>query len=313
MKNFLQSFQKKGFVYGDPILNKDELNKLRNSLDIEFSNNNNYSGVGLEIHQFENKTLAKKIIEILLSKEINAVIKEFEKKFSEPLSILPSIEVHKNYHNNLYKTLGWHRDCGGEMNYDYCNTKLRDEKYFFSKIGIYLQENTEYGGCIDIIKNSHKNFSQFKIIFRKIKSFPLKLVKIFHKYFTKIYIKISEKFFMKLINAKRLTPKESSPVFFDSRLIHRGTPVSRNLISNVVFTKNNQIKLEKNYTKYVIYSHFGNSFSLDSYFYDRLKRKNNSDEITAWLKQVDIIKKIDRNFAEKIELVLNPIKKKYQK
>ena len=36
MKNFLQSFQEKGFVCGDPILNKDELNKLRNSLDIEF-------------------------------------------------------------------------------------------------------------------------------------------------------------------------------------------------------------------------------------------------------------------------------------
>ena len=64
--------------------------------------------------------------------------------------------MHKNYHVNLKEFHGWHRDAGGEMRHKYCNKILGEDNYLFSKIGIYLQNNTEYGGSIDIIKKSHK-------------------------------------------------------------------------------------------------------------------------------------------------------------
>ena len=82
---------------------------------------------------------------------------------------------------------GWHRDCGGELKYNYCNEILNKKNYFFSKIAFYLQENTEFGGSIDIIKSSHKNFSKYKIFIRKLKSIPLRLIMFFHARLKKIY------------------------------------------------------------------------------------------------------------------------------
>ena len=46
----------------------------------------------------------------------------------------------KNYHVNLKEFHGWHRDCGGELRYDYCKDIISSKNYFFSKIGIYLQK-----------------------------------------------------------------------------------------------------------------------------------------------------------------------------
>tara|TARA_B100000575_G_scaffold293527_1_gene305222 strand:- start:107 stop:1078 length:972 start_codon:yes stop_codon:yes gene_type:complete len=311
--NIIKTFKKKGFVFGDQIINQDELHDLRDHLDIEFSNHQSYKGVALEIDQFKDLDLAKKIIKILFSEQTRNIIKKFEEISPTPVSILPPIHVHKNYHNNLIKTLGWHRDCGGELKYKYCKNKIFNKNYLFTKIGIYLQENNEYGGGIDIIKYSHKNFSKLRFFLRKINSVPLKIVSIFHKYFTKLYLKISENFFMIFLQGEKLNPRISSPIFFDSRLIHRGTPVSRNFINNLKFTnKENQLNLPKNKTKYVIYSHFGNSEAVDSYMYDRLKRKNNSGELDIWLSQINFISKIDNKLSQRMNEILRPILEKYK-
>lgn len=309
--NFDEVFQANGYVCGNPILNESEIIILRNLLDSEFSKNTDYKGAGLLIHKFQSFELAKKIIKILFSKEVTEIITKLQKNSEEFLSILPLISVHKNYHNNLNETLGWHRDCGGELAYEYCKNKLSDKNYLFTKIGIYLQENTNYGGCIDIIKNSHKNFSKSTIIIRKIRSFALKMTLVFHKFFKKLYLKIPERFFMILINAKTLNPKKSSPLFFDSRLIHRGTPISKDLIKTATFEKKYQIRLDKMHTKYVIYSQFGNALSIDSYMFDRLKRKDGRNEIKLWVDQINFIDQIDKTLANKIKLALGPIKHKY--
>ena len=116
-----------------------------------------------------------KILQILNSSEVNKIIKELQKISKKKVSLLPILEVHKNYHVNLKEFHGWHRDAGGEMRYKYCNKILGEDNYLFSKIGIYLQNNTEYGGSIDIIKKSHKNFSYLKIFLRKIKNIPFDL------------------------------------------------------------------------------------------------------------------------------------------
>ena len=73
---------------------------------------------------------------------------------------------------------GWHRDCLGELKYDYCKNILSDKNYLFSKIGIYLQNNSDYGGGIDIIQSSHKNFSKFiDQLVRKLKSIPFRITR----------------------------------------------------------------------------------------------------------------------------------------
>lgn len=311
--SIIKTFKKKGFVFGDQIINQNELHDLRDHLDAEFSNHQNYKGVALEIDQFKDFDLAKKIIKILYSEQTRFIIKKLEEISTSPVSILPPIHIHKNYHNNLNKTLGWHRDCGGELKYEYCKDKIFSKNYLFTKIGIYLQENNEYGGCIDIIKFSHRNFSKFKFFFRKLSSLPLKIISIFHKHFTKLYLKISETFFMNFLQGEKLNPKISSPIFFDSRLIHRGTPISRSIINNYEFTnKENQLELPKSKTKYVIYSHFGNAEAVDSYMYDRLKRKNNSDELDMWVSQIKFISKIDNKLSQRMNEILRPILGKYK-
>ena len=311
--NIIKTFKKKGFVFGDQIINQDELHDLRDHLDIEFSNHQSYKGVALEIDQFKNLDLAKKIIKILFSEQTRNIIKKFEEISPSPVSILPPIHVHKNYHNNLIKTLGWHRDCGGELKYKYCKNKIFNKNYLFTKIGIYLQENNEYGGGIDIIKYSHKNFSKLRFFLRKINSVPLKIVSIFHKYFTKLYLKISENFFMIFLQGEKLNPRISSPIFFDSRLIHRGSPISKNKLGEIKYIKGKlQAVLPKSNDKYSIYCQFGSTDAVDSYMHDRLKRKGNSKELSIWFKQIKIIETFDKELSDEMAQTLNPIKEKYK-
>ena len=161
--------------------------------------------------------------------------------------------------------------------------------YFFSKIGVYLQKNGDYGGSIDIIKKSHKNFSKIRTLLRKIKNLPLRLVMIIHKKFNDFYLAVPEKIFMFFLNAKKLYPEESSAVFFDSRIIHRGSPIAKVKLREVNYVKGQyHAKLPQEKDKYSLYCQLGTSDAVDSYFYDRLKRKNNSDEIAIWIKQIDI-------------------------
>ena len=118
---------------------------------------------------------------------------------------------------------------------------------------------------------------------------------------------------MFFINAKRLYPKPGSAVFFDSRLIHRGSPISKNKLNNVTFSKEYvyEAKIPKQYNKYAIYSHFGTTEAVDSYMYDRLKRKGNSNELQEWLNEVNLIEKFNPELAKKMHIVLDPIKIKY--
>ena len=89
----------------------------------------------------------------------------------------------KNYHVNLKTHLGGIEIVEVNLNMIIVKEKLFKKDYLFTKVGIYLQNNTEYGGSIDIIKTSHKNFSKSQLILRKIKSIPLRFTQSFHKYF----------------------------------------------------------------------------------------------------------------------------------
>ncbi len=300
-----------GFVISKPLMDEISIKTLRKELDDEFKDFND--GVSINITDFKNFEVTKKIVQTLNSSEINNIIKELQKISKKKVSLLPILEVHKNYHVNLKEFHGWHRDAGGEMRHKYCNKILGEDNYLFSKIGIYLQNNTEYGGSIDIIKKSHKNFSHLKIFLRKIRNIPLRIITSLHKYLTKLYFFIPESFFMFLINAKRLYPQKGSAVFFDSRLIHRGSPISKDKLSEIKYIKGKlQAVLPRSNDKYSIYCQFGSSDAIDSYMYDRLKRKGNSKELVTWLKQIKIIETFDSKLSEQMTKTLNPIKEKYR-
>ena len=163
----LKEYKKHGYLIINQILTNDEVELIRKDLDLEFDRNKKEV---LFINEFKNEKLIK-IIKHLQKSYLVSVKEELEQKSKTKITVLPNFLVQKNYHVDLRQFHGWHRDCGGELRYGYCNNILAKENYFFSKIGLYLQENTDYGGSIDIIKSSHKNFTKFKILFRKIKIF----------------------------------------------------------------------------------------------------------------------------------------------
>lgn len=313
MINYNQDFNKNGFVISQPIANEGEIQNIRNNLDFEFLNFRGDRGTTLRINQIKDTNSISKIINILYNDETKKIITDLENYYQKPVSLLPPIEIMKNYHVNLKTHLGWHRDCGGELEYSYCKEKLFKKNYLFTKVGIYLQENTDYGGSIDIVKTSHKNFTKSKIFLRKLKSIPLRLIQLFHKYFSSLYYFFPEKLFMIIINAKRLYPEKGSAVFFDSRLIHRGSPISKKKLNEVIFSKKfvHNAEIPKKFDKYAIYSHFGTTDAVDSYLYERPKRKGNSEELKNWLQEIEVVEKYNTELAKKMHQILNPLLSKF--
>jgi hypothetical protein len=304
-------FKKNGYLISEKILSSEEVTSLRKNLDFEFKINPKHA---LLISEFKNEKLIKKILNLYKDKILINIKKQLEKSYNVDLTVLPNFAVQKNYHVNLKQFHGWHRDCGGEMRYEYCNKILAKKNYLFSKIGFYLQENCEYGGSIDIIKSSHKNFSNFKIFLRKLKNIPLKLVIFFHKYFNRFYNLLPESIFMKFLNAKRLYPEIGSAVIFDSKIIHRGSPISKNKLNEISYKGGlYEAETPENVTKYSIYCHFGTAEGIDSYLFDRLKRKDSfsTNELETWVQQVKFIEKYDPELAAQINKIFNPVKEKY--
>ena len=310
---FFNHYTKKGFVISEPILDENNIENIRNLLDQEFNRNDENEKAGKLISQFKNVELIKKTIAIFNSNQIKKITKELEKITSKKVSLLPNFQVLKNYHVNLKEFHGWHRDCGGELKYDYCKNILANKDYLFSKVGVSLQNNTEYGGSIDLIKNSQKYFSNFKVLLRKIKNIPLRFTMFFHKYFNNLYYLIPENFFMFFLNAKKLEPKKSSAVFFDSRIIHRGSPIAKEKIDEVKYSEGEfKAILPIKKDKYTFYSHFGSVDAVDSYMYDRLKRDGNGDELKSWLEQIKTISNYDQELSNDMSQLLEPIIIKYK-
>ena len=309
----IDNYIKDGYSITSEILNENEIVSLRNEINKEFLSNNS-DGAVKKLIGFKNITLIKKIINLYNHSEIQSFIDQVKKKYNIEIALLPTFVVHKNYHVNLKEFHGWHRDCGGELKYDFCKNIIFADDYFFSKIGFYLQKNKDYGGSIDIIKTSHKNFSKKKIILRKIKNIPLRITMLFHKYFNKLYNLLPEKLFMLFLNAKKLKPKSGSAVFFDSRIIHRGSPISKKNLNKVDYQEGKyHAHLPDHVDKFSIYCQLGTTKGIDSYMHDRLNRKGNSDELKLWINEIDFITNLDKNLFYQTNSVIKPIKEKYEK
>ncbi len=305
-------YKKNGFLISEKLISDNKISQLREELEKEFFDKD--SKVQKYLKDFENLELAQKIMNIYSSNKVLSIIEDLKKNLNRNVALLPPFEVHKNYHVDLRQVHGWHRDCGGELKYDYCKNILSDKNYLFSKIGIYLQNNSDYGGGIDIIQSSHKNFSKFTSIVRKFKSIPFRITILFHKFLNKIYMMLPEKFFMFILNAKKLYPDKGSAVFFDSRIIHRGSPISKDKAKEIKFVKGEyQAFLPKEHNKFSIYCQLGTTESIDSYMFDRLKREDGFFELKMWLEHAEFVSKYNKELYKDICDVLEPIKKKYAK
>ena len=310
--NIQKTYKKDGYIISESLFSDEQIKLLRNELEQEFSEFDKSKGFTLEINEIKNEKLKNNLISILTSDKIQNICNELEKLCGKPVSLLPTFHVHKNYHINLKEVHGWHRDAGGELFYDYCKKKLSQKSYLFSKVGIYLQNNTDFGGGIDIINKTHKNFTPLKTIIRKILNIPFRLITFLHKYVLNLYYVIPENFFMFLMNAKKIYSNKGSAIFFDSRLIHRGSPISKKKFKDVKFYKGEyKAKLPKEFDKYVIYLHFGNTEAVDSYMYYKFKTKGDI-ELKLWIKQINLISKYDTKLSKKMYSIISPIIAKYK-
>ena len=310
MNNFINQYRSRGYFNISNIFNLEEIKFLRSRLEEEYKLIK-YKKRDLFINDLKNKDLIKLILKGFNSKSVRDLSKAFSKAYDNKVTILPFFNVMRNYHVDLTKTHGWHRDCGGELAYKYCRDILTKKNYLFSKCGFYLQENSDYyGGAIDIIEESNKFLEKTDFFSRKINLLSIKMMQTIHKFNKKIYKFFYEGKIRFLKGYKTLYPQLGSAVFFDSRILHRGTVGkvfrAKDFVNDYQANINNQEKI-----KFAIYAHFGTSEAIDSYMHDRLKRHNNQNEINLWLDQINFIKDYEFDLYEDVIDIFKNIKRKY--
>lgn len=283
-----EKYATSGYFVGNKIIDNNQIVNLRNLILKNFKQNK--MDKELQFVHFD-ADLRSCIIKLFTSN----IIKEFLINNSSltDVAIIPIIQVMKNYHVNRIKTpgIGWHRDCGGEFNYKYSNSLLSDKKYIFGKIGIYLQENSSnLGGGIDLIPKSHFYIKNKNYLKRKINGIFLKVLQLFQKYLPNIYKLIPEKIYLMFLKAIKIKAEPGCPVFFDSRIIHRGTPINDFLINSLKEIDNIHYEIPDNNAKITIYCQFGSSTAISSYLYDRVRRNSKSDILKNWFEEIELYK-----------------------
>ena len=297
-----------GFLIGEPILSNSEILEIRELLDKYYINLGDNSEMLLNDN---NDYLHNKLINLLKTKSISNFFDSLEKTTGEEISVLPPFLVMRNYFPHPYLLNGWHSDCGGELKRKYCKDKLEKSNYIFGKIGIYLQLNGDAGGAIDVIPKSHTIIRRYNTLHRHLATWRVLSYKILHLFSPSLFKFIPEKYVHKFLKCETLRPLISSPVFFDSGIIHKGTSPNRSIIKNLVFEKNLiQIKnTPKNLTKYAIYFQFGNQIGIKSYMHDRLKRSPSGqcsgDESKIWKAQTNFLIKNNYIKGSKMKNIIN--------
>ncbi|MDA8537781.1 hypothetical protein N9K55_03635 [Candidatus Pelagibacter bacterium] len=312
-KELTKKYISDGYCVGPTLFEDSQIIYLRKSLEDTFSK----KGFPRDISLFDiNDPEAVRIILSAVDSEwIKSIFIKISDYFNTSISPLPIFDIQRNYHVDRIKSpgMGWHRDCNGEMQYDYCREKLFDKSYVFGKIGIYLQENLEYGGSVDLIPFSHKDIKAKNFIINKLTDIPLKLLIRLHSNFPNMYKQISEQVYMNILKAKKLSIEKGSVVLFDSRIYHRGSPIADSVRNEVVFNSNlHHADVPPSKNKYSIYCHFGSTLAYDSYMYDRLKRKGNSLELQRCVEEQKKIENHYPKFASSIQNIMDPVLIKYK-
>ena len=288
----------KGYQVGEPLLNSEEIKWVRDGLQAEFSNKSYPHSIML--CEFNNE-LHTKIIGLVKDPQIQAFLASLEKKTGQVISILPGFEVTRNYFPHPWLLDGWHSDCGGELNQEYCIQRLKSKEYVFGKIAIYLQSNGDFGGSIDVIPKSHIGIRKFNKFIRRLANIRLNLYKKSHSINKHIFKFIPKGLINIFIGSKTLFPEIGAPVFFDSGLLHKGTSPSKRVANQLVFENHIYVKFTPDdKTKYAIYFQFGSKSGIESYLFDRLNRIRGNEEAFLWRSQIDFLSKVDVNIGKKM-------------
>jgi len=283
----LNLFEKDGVVIIKNVFEKKKIQELRNSLENNFKNKNNPKILNIFELDNKNEVLNDLFLNDNLIKKIYSI---FDKEKYGEIYILPPFQIMRNILLKL-SSQTWHIDASGEYRYKYSKERIYNKNYLFGKVGVYLQNNTEFGGQIDVIKKTNHIYGKnsFKSISKKI------LMKIKMRIVKSMNSKLKLKYEKKILGYERLQLDIGDVVIFDSRIYHRGSPILSDIEDEVFNTQelyNNQV--DSNKSKLRIYFQFGNQLGLESYIHDRKQRAGSEAEKNCW----DETKNAIRNFYE---------------
>jgi hypothetical protein len=276
------SYNKYGVFFIKGVVSRAETNRIRSHADQLFGEAGDKRLRFLR--NIKNKGLRYNLVKAFMNRKLLDLL---SKIFSNlDVSLLPPFNIAKNYlpHSIDTEAMGWHRDCNGEMSIKQCREILENTDYVFGKIGLYLQDNSEYGGAIDIVPGSNRDFLSFPKGWSAA-TFWIKFLIFLQRYMPIIYRKIANTRLMKyLIGTTKTRVEAGDVVVFDSRVFHKGTPAHEDVEETLVYHHDRlQADLPEGHTKYVLYAQFGNSIGIKSYFLDRLDRIGGHDEVNEWV------------------------------
>ena len=278
-----KSYEKYGFFLLKNVLKAEEIVKFREAFDQLFIEPGD-SRLRYLRNTKPDSDLRKKISQGFAISNLNhALVKIFHEN---DISLLPPFNIAKNYlpHSVLTRGAGWHRDVSGEIGIKECRELISSKDYVFGKVGIFFQKNSDYGGAIDVIPCTNNDFvsnsfNKYRVlILIKLLIFTQKYFPWAYKYFFRGSL------FSNLLGSISLKVNAGDVAIFDSRIFHKGTFAAKAIEKKLKYdTGKLQADLPIDKTKYVLYSHFGNSVGTKSYFIDRLSRKDNEMESQHWI------------------------------
>lgn len=201
-------FSKNGFVHLKNVFSEEHCEKFRTQILDKFNELKAlYSRHGGRRLTQTQAFSIPGLCEPLVNKKVVQALKGI---LENEYTMIPNFTVHKNYFSVSQSTIakipipnryGWHIDAGGEAVIpDHLNPDYR-----VIKCGLYLQENAEFGGGIDVVPGSHRLLLKTGLnrLDRKSRDIKSKLGIIF--------------------NNKTVPIKKGDVVIFDSFLMHSAT------------------------------------------------------------------------------------------
>ncbi len=126
--NIIEKFKSDGYLVSEKVLSNIEINELRSDLDKEFEILGNPKQINL--YDVKNSQTIKKILSIYNSDVIKNLLNNLTINYGNKITFIPQFLIQRNYHVDRLRSpsSGWHRDCGGELKYDFCRKSLQDSK-----------------------------------------------------------------------------------------------------------------------------------------------------------------------------------------
>ena len=262
-KNF-RDFRRKGYFIFRGVFSEEEIKELRHDYEENLYLTSRFKSGMITVTSDElvEMPIENPVLKSFIKERVAESLLPFQ--VSVDAKLLPPFELMKNFIKRR-TTSSWHRDCLGEEKYEFCQTRLRSPDYFFSKVAIYLQSASEYGGTIKVVPYSHLVFrSSFSSLLQK---FSLGLLYLIQK--STLVRGIFE-----LIASRDIEIELGDLVIFDSRLLHAGKSLSKRVEAELNWTSEKTPELPADKTKYALYAHFGNKIGHESFLYDRLRKSH---------------------------------------